>query len=81
MHAGHVHGDTHRPRADALPTAPELAKLGGLRVLCVYGHDESDSLCREAAARQVVRDERPGGHHFDGDYEAIAARIAQELAR
>jgi type IV secretory pathway VirJ component len=69
------------PRADSLPTAPELAKLRGLRVLCVFGRDETESLCRRLAPDLALRDERPGGHHFDGDYEAIGARIAQELAR
>jgi len=69
------------PRPDALPIAPEVAKLAGTRVLCVYGRDESESLCRDLAPDLAVRDERPGGHHFGGDYAAIAARIAQELAR
>ncbi len=68
-------------RADALPMAPEVAKLRGLRILCVYGRDEQESLCRELAPELAMRDERPGDHHFGGDYEAIGARIAQELTR
>jgi type IV secretory pathway VirJ component len=73
-----LHSD---PRPDALPIAPEVAKLAGLRVLCVYGHDEDVSVCRDLPAELAIRDERPGSHHFGGDYEAIGARIAQELAR
>jgi type IV secretory pathway VirJ component len=72
---------SNAPRADALPTAPEVAKLRGLRVLCVYGRDERDSLCPTLAPELALRDERPGDHHFGGDYAAIGARIAQELAR
>jgi type IV secretory pathway VirJ component len=64
-----------------LPIAPELAKLRGTRVLCIYGRDEAESACREIDPALATRDERPGGHHFDGDYDAVAARIAQELAR
>ena len=36
-------------------------------------------LCPRLDAKRVVLDERPGGHHFDGDYGAIAARIAAEI--
>jgi type IV secretory pathway VirJ component len=68
-------------RPDALPTAPEVEKLRGLRVLCVYGRDEGESLCRNLDPALAMRDERPGDHHFDGDYDAIGARIARELAR
>ena len=64
-----------------LPVTPEIAKLHGLRVLCVYGHDEPESACRELDPALATRDERPGDHHFDGDYAAIGARIAQALAR
>jgi type IV secretory pathway VirJ component len=69
------------PRADALPIAPEVAKLRGLRVLCVYGREEGDSLCPTLPPELALRDERPGDHHFGGDYDPIGARIAQELAR
>jgi len=64
-----------------LPVTPEVAKLRGLRVLCVYGHDEAESACRALDPALVTRDERPGDHHFDGDYAAIGASIAQALAR
>lgn len=64
--------------AGAKPIAPEIAKLAGLRVLCVYGREESVSLCRALAPALAVRDERPGDHHFGGDYAAIGARIAAE---
>jgi type IV secretory pathway VirJ component len=63
----------------ALEIAPEVAKLRGTRVLCVYGHDEDESLCRGLDPSLAIRDERPGDHHFDGNYEAIARRILAEL--
>lgn len=59
----------------ALPTRPEVDKLRGLHVLCVQGADEDDSLCPELGPEQAERMVLAGGHHFGGDYEAIAARI------
>jgi type IV secretory pathway VirJ component len=56
-------------------TAPEIERLTGLRVLCFYGEDETDSACRlvHPGAATVVR--VPGGHHFGGSYESLAERI------
>jgi len=65
----------------ALAIAPEVAKLRGMRVLCVYGHDEGESLCPDLDPSLATRDERPGDHHFGGDYEGIARRILEALGR
>ena len=67
--------------ADALPTAPEVAKLRGSKVLCLYGSGESDSLCPDLDPALAERVERPGDHHFGGDYQALAARILAALGR
>lgn len=61
--------------AAALPIAPEAAKLRGLKVICVFGHGESESLCRGLDPALGQRIELPGDHHFDGDYAGIARRI------
>ena len=61
-----------------LPIAPEVAKLRGLRVLCVQGANEDDSLCPLLDAELAQRFVLPGGHHFGGDYDVIAARILAE---
>jgi type IV secretory pathway VirJ component len=56
-----------------VPIAPELNKLPPMRVQCVYGQDEADdSLCTlpQAAAAHVLR--KPGGHHFDENYDQLA---------
>lgn len=60
---------------DALPTAPEVAKLRGLPLICVYGSGESESLCRDLDPALGARVELPGDHHFGGDYAGIARRI------
>jgi type IV secretory pathway VirJ component len=60
-----------------LPLAPELAKLKGAGLLCIYGADESDSACAGLPASGYALARLPGGHHFDGDYARIAERILE----
>lgn len=62
----------------ARPIAPEVAKLRGLRLLCVQGADEDESLCPTLDATLAHRMVLPGGHHFGGDYAEIASRILAE---
>jgi type IV secretory pathway VirJ component len=69
------------PSAAALPDAPEMARIDPRRVQCFYGVDESDSACPGLAASGAELVMLPGGHHFGGDYGAIAARIAEGLSR
>lgn len=70
--------DTSKP-SDA-PILPELERLRGTPVLCVYGSDEKESLCRLADTSAVHVDKRAGRHHFDGAYETVAAEILRYLA-
>lgn len=58
-------------------TVPELARMGAVHVLCLYGAEESDSPCRSVAgpARRAV--ELAGGHHFGGDYAALVRAILE----
>jgi type IV secretory pathway VirJ component len=67
--------------AAALPAAPEMARIDSRRVQCFYGADESDSACPGLAASGAELVMLSGGHHFGGDYGAIAARIADGLTR
>jgi type IV secretory pathway VirJ component len=66
---------------DAAAVLPELERLDLRRLQCFYGEEEQDTLCRapELAAAEVVRTE--GGHHFGGDYQALASRILEGAAR
>lgn len=57
------------------PTLAEIAKLSGVKMLCVYGKDEEDSGCRGAppgAMQQVVL---PGGHHFNDEFDQLGDLI------
>ncbi|MCG8906063.1 MULTISPECIES: virulence factor family protein [Pseudomonas] len=60
-------------------TGPEMARLPGPKVLCVYGVEEKDeSGCTQP---QSVGEnlQLPGGHHFDEDYPALAKRLVNAI--
>jgi type IV secretory pathway VirJ component len=69
------------PSETALPTAPEMAQIDMALVQCFYGAEESDSACPALVARGAEVVETGGGHHFGGEYAALAARIADGLMR
>jgi type IV secretory pathway VirJ component len=64
-----------------LPIAPEALKLSARDTLCLYGLDEKDSLCPELAPAHARALPLAGGHHFGGDYDALAARILAAVPR
>ncbi|WP_439814444.1 virulence factor family protein [Zavarzinia sp. CC-PAN008] len=63
--------------SDSIATGPEVARLSGYRLACVFGSEETeaDSACRSATMDAATRIEMPGGHHFDGQYQQIADRL------
>lgn len=60
------------------PVLPEVKKLAGLSLLCVYGKSEDDSLCPEIVPSLGKTVELAGGHHFGGGYRAVADLILRE---
>jgi type IV secretory pathway VirJ component len=62
-------------RKPGLATAPEIGRLTGLRVLCMYGTDERDSVCPLLPKGSALVVPVPGGHHFGGSYGGLAERI------
>jgi type IV secretory pathway VirJ component len=60
---------------------PEVAKLEGKRLLCVYGEEERESLCRQLSGSQTRAVSFKGAHHFGGNYEAITNIILNEIER
>lgn len=63
-------------RKTDLPILPELEKLRGHAMLCIYGVDEDHSACRDADSTLIARHPLPGDHHFDRAYAKIAGIIA-----
>ena len=61
--------------ANGLPTEPEIRKLSAASALCVYGDDDSDSICPRVNPGNAHVIELTGGHHFGGDYGQLAKLI------
>jgi type IV secretory pathway VirJ component len=62
------------------------AQLPMDKVMCVYGKDEledkeNDVACATDAIAPQARFERPGGHHYDENYEALAGLIDAEFMK
>jgi type IV secretory pathway VirJ component len=73
-------GDWVGSRAEgATRLLPEVERLAGHPLLCIYGAREGDTLCPDlpAGLADVVRLE--GGHHFDGDYHALARLVLDRV--
>lgn len=71
---------THSNPSDP-PILPELERLRGTNMLCVYGTKEEESLCREVDPALVYPVSRNGGHHFDGDYRSLTELILARMGR
>jgi type IV secretory pathway VirJ component len=59
-----------------------LKTLPAQRVMCIYGVDEQpgvDTACTLPELDNATRIMRPGGHHFDGEYQPIAQAILERL--
>jgi type IV secretory pathway VirJ component len=56
-------------------TLPEVNRITGTPVLCIYGEDENDSLCPKLDAKKFIVVKMKGGHHFDGNYTGLAQEI------
>jgi len=78
----HISGWIGAPPSDeARPVGPELAQIAPGLIQCFYGEEEDDSLCPslEASGAEIIR--TAGDHHFNGDYDALAKRILDGIAR
>ena len=54
---------------------PEVQKLAGQNVLCVYGAAEKDTLCKQLDPSRFKIVVASGSHHFGGHYDAVAKAI------
>lgn len=59
----------------------DVAKIDPAKIQCIYGKDETEDTCPTLKAKGVEVVGIDGGHHFDGDYEAMAQRIMDALQR
>jgi type IV secretory pathway VirJ component len=70
-----------RGKSDLQPIAPEIEKLRGIELLCLYGADEKDTACPELPPGLATVVPLEGGHHFGGAYRGLADRILGAAAR
>lgn len=59
---------------EGLPILPEVERLKAPFV-CVYAHDDTDTLCPRLDRERYKVIELPGGHHFAGDYSRLAETL------
>lgn len=79
FHFTDIFVQTHRP--SDVRTLPELERLRGMNLLCVYGADEKDSGCRDAPPGLVKGVVRNGGHHFDDNFKAIGDIVLDAMPK
>ena len=64
---------------NSIPVTPELLRMKGVRTLCVYGAEDTASLCARPAAKSLQVVKLSGGHHFDGNYTRLAALLMSHM--
>lgn len=73
-------GDLLSARAQTLyPLLPELQKLEGRPMLCIYGEKEGDTLCPHLPPGLADVVKLSGGHHFDGDFRGLARLVLDHV--
>jgi type IV secretory pathway VirJ component len=63
----------------ALPVHPEVAKLRGVPMLCVYGRKEGDTICRDLDTTLVQPVELEGGHRIGSNFQGIVQEVLGRL--
>ncbi len=58
---------------------PAIARIPLDRVVCVYGQEEDDTACTADELKGMDTMKLPGGHHFDENYEPIAAALLDKM--
>ena len=77
-----IDGDVHPAMRSSNDLKPYLPALPMEKTLCFFGHDEvadQETACVFPEMAKSTLVERPGGHHFDGNYEPVARMILDRL--
>ncbi|QRM56862.1 virulence factor family protein [Sinorhizobium sp. BG8] len=61
--------------------AAAIAALPNEKVLCVYGGEETETACEDPRLAAVEKLKLDGGHHFDGDYDALSGQLLEAMKR
>ena len=76
FHLGYWLGSSSKT---ALPAKPEVMQLVHTRLLCIYGKQETDSLCPDLQGNNFKNVALSGAHHFGGNYAQIAEIILSAM--
>ena len=69
-------------RASRVKIAPQIPKMGGVRMICAYGKDDAgNSLCSQLSSAMYVIRTFPGGKYFNGDYAGVANVLIPLVSR
>lgn len=71
------------PGRNALPVLPEVEKIAKAEIICFYGEEDRDNICREIDPKvvHVTVVSLPTGHRFGRDFEPIALAILSGLKK
>jgi type IV secretory pathway VirJ component len=58
---------------------PEVDRLSSQNIVCLFGEDDTDSLCPIVSGPRIKTVMLKGAHHFDGGYEKLARVILAHL--
>ncbi len=62
------------------PTLPVVEQLKGMRMLCIYGAEETNSACRDAAPNLFTKVvQLPGGHHYDDNFVRVGNLVMDQI--
>ena len=73
-------GGASKTARPVLPEVEQLRKMG-VRILCFYGEQETESLCNKLDPNLARVVSIKGAHHFGGNYIKIAETILKEIRR
>jgi type IV secretory pathway VirJ component len=58
---------------------PEVEKLNGLKMLCIFGGSDQDCLCRTIDSALMTSIELKGGHRIAGNFDPVVQAILKEI--
>jgi type IV secretory pathway VirJ component len=64
----------------SMDVVAEINRLGNQKTTSLFGEDENEFPVSKIKLSNYQSDIIKGGHHFDGDYGAVAGRIAMVIA-
>jgi type IV secretory pathway VirJ component len=70
-----------RVTVPSIALAPQLREVKDVRIACIHGEDEDESLCDVLPQGYAIDVTTTGGHHFGGRYAEVARMILGALPK